>query len=134
MAEKQCRATEFYPQGMSERRWAFVDFRDKANEIIDDNNGRGYESIKSALEAGCYKLYSEKPTTSTELRGNVDEMFVPIKDGEEMPDIHFYLNWQCANPKCGTKYGTQPSICIDSRCQGNKFIQIKPEYQSLMAW
>lgn len=61
-----------------------------------------------------------------EKHGNVEKMFEPIKEGEKMPDIHFYLNWQCS--KCGMKYGKQPEYC----CYGHKMVQIKPEYQSLM--
>ena len=54
-----------------------------------------------------------------EKHGNVEKMFEPIKEGEKMPDIHFYLNWQCS--KCGMKYGKQPEYC----CYGHKMVQIK---------
>jgi DNA-directed RNA polymerase subunit RPC12/RpoP len=63
-----------------------------------------------------------------EKHGNVEKMFEPIKPNEPMPDIHFYLNWQCS--KCGAKYGTQPIYCHG--CGFNQLVQINPEYQSLM--
>lgn len=65
-----------------------------------------------------------------EKHGNVYEMFEPKKEGEPTPDIHFYLNWKCDNPKCGAEYGTQPSYCHGCGC--NSCSQIEPKYQSLM--
>lgn len=69
-----------------------------------------------------------KPSKIKEKHGNVNQMFEPLKEGKEVPDIYFYLNWQCS--KCGAKYGTEPSYCHGCGC--NNLNQIDPEYCSLM--
>jgi len=63
-----------------------------------------------------------------EKQGNLEKLFEPVKKGESMPDIHFYLNYQCLN--CGVKYGREISHCHG--CGSHSIAQIKPEYQSLM--
>lgn len=61
-----------------------------------------------------------------EKHGNVEKIFEEMKDGV-IPDIHYYLNYQCN--KCGCKYGKHPEQC--GSCGSNSFTQIEPEYQSL---
>ena len=60
-----------------------------------------------------------------EKEGNLHLMFTPLKKGDSIPELHFYLNWKCVG--CEAKYGTEPDYCHVCRC--NKFVQIEPEYQ-----